>query len=956
MRRLLLALLLFAAGCGTDTPPQQENGDAPMDVDIVDPADIPEAPVRAAEEAVADFEIEKGFAVEIVATEPDVVDPVALTFDADGAMWVVEMRDYMWTTEGDKSGDPAGRIVTLRDMDGDGSYETSSVFLDGLFLPRAVAIYGGGVLVAVPPNLYYVERAGDGYEAGAMSIVDPEYAVGGNPEHQPNALMLGLDNWIYNAKSDTRYRLRNGAWEKEKTEYRGQWGISQDDWGRLYYNHNSTVLQVDDMTPGAVQRNPHRETGDRRIYGEARVSTRVWPRRVTPGVNRGYRPETLDDSGRLVNVTSAAGPVIYRGDQFPEEFRGNAFVQETAANLVKRVHLTDDGGRITGENGPGEGREFLTSTDERFRPVNGYTAPDGSLFILDMYRGVIQHSTYLTEYLQRQIDMRNLDSPLGLGRIYRIRWADKPLGETPRLSEASNEQLAMHLMHENGWWRDTAQRLLIERDAVDMQTTLEALATGAVNPRTRVHAIWTLEGLDRVSEGTLRAVSRDDDPRVRSAAARVAASIGGTQGLVALESMTADTDRIVARYVAGALGGWGEDDALRARAWAAQLAIAENHPDDAYITDAIIGALEDKEQTFLDETGGGTIAGAVEHAAGMALVQDLSDVRLLPASFESSFERGRGVYELYCANCHGNDGAGLQSVAPPLLRSQWVLQDEKRLARLILDGVEGPLDIDGKTYTSPDVVDHMPGVRQLEYSDRQIADALTYIRNAWTNQSGGVTEEQVASVRAEGPPSEAWTGSMLKASETDWTPLFNGTDLTGWTQLGGEAEYEVRDGVIVGTTVSNTPNSFLTTDERYSDFILELEFRVDPELNSGIQIRSNSLPDYMNGRVHGYQVEIDPSDRAWSGGIYDEGRRGWLFNLRNRRQAQQAFQQHEWNHYRIEARGDHIRTWVNGVLAADLIDTMTAEGFIGLQVHSIGDPDLAGRTVEWRDIRIRELD
>ena len=415
MRHLWILFFVLCAGCREEADVVIMDGDVQVNVDIVDPATIPEAPVRAAAEAITDFVVEEGFSVEVVATEPDVVDPVALSFDEDGAMWVVEMRDYMWTTDGDKSGTPAGRIVVLRDTDGDGSYDASSVFMDNLFLPRAVAVYGDGILVAVPPALYFVERTGDGYTAGETTVVDSSYAVGGNPEHQPNGLMLGLDNWIYNAKSDVRYRLRDGVWEKERTEYRGQWGISQDDWGRLFYNHNSTVLQVDDMTPGAVQRNPHRDIGNRRIYGEARVPTRVWPRRVTPGVNRGYRPGTLDSTGKLINVTAAAGPVIYRGDQFPEAYRGNAFVQEAAGNLIKRVVLYEQEGQLRGRSAPEEGTEFLTATDERFRPVNGYTAPDGSLFVLDMYRGVIQHSTYLTEYLQRQIAMRDLDRPLGLG-------------------------------------------------------------------------------------------------------------------------------------------------------------------------------------------------------------------------------------------------------------------------------------------------------------------------------------------------------------------------------------------------------------------------------------------------------------------------------------------------------------------------------------------------------------
>ena len=955
MRHLWAVIVVLVAGCGKGPAVETTDGEPPMNVDIVDPAAIPEAPVRAAEEALMDFVTEGDFAVDLVAAEPLVVDPVAMSFDENGAMWVVEMRDYMWTADGDKSGTPAGRIVVLRDMDGDGSYETSSVFMDKLFLPRAVAVYQGGILVAVPPALHFVERIGDGYTAGSTTVVDSSYAVGGNPEHQPNGLMLGMDNWIYNAKSDKRYRLRNGVWEVEKTEYRGQWGISQDDWGRLFYNHNSTVLQVDDMLPNAIQRNPHRDTGNRRVYGEARVPTRVWPRRVTPGVNRGYRPGTLDSTGRLQNVTAAAGPVIYRGDQFPEAYRGNAFVQEAAGNLIKRVVLREENGQIYGRSAPEEGTEFLTATDERFRPVNGYTAPDGSLFILDMYRGIIQHSTYLTDYLRRQVDMRGLDLPRGLGRIYRVRWQGAPLGPMPNLSDAGNEDLVRHLTHANGWWRDTAQRLLIERNATDMQTALEALVVGAEDPRVRIHALWTLEGLNLVAPYTLRKAAEATHPKVRMAAARVAGAVGGQVALEVLRVMSQERDPLVARYVAGALGQLAADPWLRDTAWQTQKELADRHPGDAWIADAIIGGLEDQEQAFLDLTGGGVLSAALEHAAGMALVQDLEDIRLLPASFEASFERGRSIYGTYCASCHGQDGQGLTSTAPPLLRSQWVLQDEKRLIRLVLDGIQGPMEVDGITYSVPDVAAYMPGIRSMNYSDQDIADVLTFVRNAWTNQSGGVTVQQVSEVRSEAVY-RPWTADRLRDSEVDWLPLFNGEDLSGWTRLGGSADYEVRNGVITGISVAGTPNTFLTTDRTWDNFILELDVRVDSLLNSGVQIRSNSLPDYQNGRVHGYQVEIDPSDRAWSGGIYDEGRRGWLASLQGRPVAQRAFRQGQWNHYRIEARGDHIRTWVNGVLAADLIDSMTAEGFIGLQVHSISDPDLAGRTVEWRNIRIREIE
>ena len=197
------------------------------------------------------------------------------------------------------------------------------------------------------------------------------------------------------------------------------------------------------------------------------------------------------------------------------------------------------------------------------------------------------------------------------------------------------------------------------------------------------------------------------------------------------------------------------------------------------------------------------------------------------------------------------------------------------------------------------------------------------------------------------------TAEESTGSDEGWVELFDGETLEGWVQRGGQAKYDVVDGVIVGTSVKGTPNSFLCTDRNYGDFELEIEFKVDPKLNSGIQIRSNSLEDYQNGRVHGYQVEIDPSDRAWSGGIYDEGRRGWLNNLENNQPAREAFKQNEWNHYRIVAHGDSIKTWINGVPAADLTDDMTAEGFIALQVHSTGSDE--PMTVQWRNIKLREI-
>jgi len=203
------------------------------------------------------------------------------------------------------------------------------------------------------------------------------------------------------------------------------------------------------------------------------------------------------------------------------------------------------------------------------------------------------------------------------------------------------------------------------------------------------------------------------------------------------------------------------------------------------------------------------------------------------------------------------------------------------------------------------------------------------------------------------PSAKLGTRQAAGAAVGDRQPLFDGTSLDGWVQRGGKAEYRVEDGAIVGRSVKGTPNSFLCTERMFSDFVLELDFKVDPGLNSGVQVRSNSLEAYKNGRVHGYQVEIDPSNRAWSGGIYDEGRRGWLYDLSVNEPARKAFKQNEWNHFRIEAVGDSIKTWLNDVPAANLVDAMAPNGFIALQVH--GTDREEPLEVRWRDIRVQEL-
>ncbi len=194
--------------------------------------------------------------------------------------------------------------------------------------------------------------------------------------------------------------------------------------------------------------------------------------------------------------------------------------------------------------------------------------------------------------------------------------------------------------------------------------------------------------------------------------------------------------------------------------------------------------------------------------------------------------------------------------------------------------------------------------------------------------------------------------SILSADD-GWQNLFNGKNLRNWQVLNGDGEFRIEDGVIVAVSRMGIPNTFLSTKKSYGDFILEYDVRIDSGLNSGVQIRSQSLPEYQNGRVHGYQVEMDPTPRAWTGGIYDEARRGWLYNLECNPKAKAAFKPEDWNHFRVEAIGNHIRVWLNGTPSADIVDDMTPKGFIALQSHAIYAESDAGKTVRFRNIRIR---
>jgi glucose/arabinose dehydrogenase len=441
-----LAILMTGPGCS-------ERDKAGTDLDSLA---FLSSPVLSPQASIDKMHIEKGFEVKLVASEPLIVAPVAINFDKQGRIWVVQMNDYMPDTLGTGEEKPTGKIVILSDKDGDGVMDDRKVFLDSLVLPRAICLIEDGILVAEPPSLWYYTIQND--KPASKTLVDSAYAEGGNVEHQSNGLLRSMDNWIYNAKSARRYRKQGNKWLIERTHFRGQWGISQDEWGRLFYNNNSENLLGDEFGPGlgAYNENQKRVTGfNKKIVPD----NSVYPARPTPGVNRGYMKGVLDEKKRLTNFTAACGPVIYTGDLFDKKYSGNAFVAEPSANLIKRNILTADGYSINGKQAYTD-KEFLASEDERFRPVNLYTGPDGALYIVDFYRGIIQHKTYLTTYLKNEIKKRELTQPLNCGRIYKI----VPVASKVPLPALANDtaSLLRLLYHGNGWMRNEAQQLMVD--------------------------------------------------------------------------------------------------------------------------------------------------------------------------------------------------------------------------------------------------------------------------------------------------------------------------------------------------------------------------------------------------------------------------------------------------------------------------------------------------------------
>ena len=664
---------------------------------------------------------EPGYGVELVVGDPVIQDPVLAVFDGNGRMYVAEMRTYMTNLDAVGEFARTSRISLHWSSKGDGNFDRHTVFADNLLLPRMILPLADSVLVVETgsDNIWrYRDTNGDGV-ADQKELFLAGGARGENLEHQPSGLIWDMDNWIYTTVNAYRLRLKGTNVLREPTAPNyGQWGLTQDDFGKPYFvNAGFEAGPVNFIMPIC--------------YGSSEIAGKFTPQfqEVWPLVG------TADYEGGLVRVrpgdktlnhfTGTCGPDVFRGDRLPADLRGDLLFCEPVGRLIRRAKIVVNEGVPTLIN-PYEAMksEFIRSTDPYFRPVNLVTAPDGTLYLVDMYRGVIQESAWVgpNSYLRQVVQQNQFEKNFGAGRIWRLVHKDFKPGPQPRLLDEPPEQLVKQLEHPNGWWRDTAQKLLVLRGDPSVVPALAKLARSSPNRLARIQALWTLEGLDALDPELVREKLADRDPQVRMAAMRVSETLyqAGDQSLVPdIQEQLKDPDPAVVLQVlmTATRSRWPNSRALVADT------MATNH------------------------------AGAIQRL-GPTLIQNAAPV-VYASEFtpeeKDQLARGREIYRQLCFACHGVDGRGAPLtgptpgtttnliLAPSLHGSKLVTGYGDGVINLVMKGLMGP--VDGKTYAAQ-------MVPMQANDDAWLAAVISYIRNDFDNSAGFITTNDVARVRA----------------------------------------------------------------------------------------------------------------------------------------------------------------------------------------------------------------
>ena len=673
---------------------------------------------RSPADELATIHVPAGYHLELVAADPDVVCPALCEWDGNGRMYVAELRSYMLDINGTHGHDRTSRVSRWEQTRGDGVYDRHTVYADGLLLPRMVLPLDDRVLIRETDTkdiVSYRDRAGTGVADERTTV----YVGGkqeGNLEHQPSGLVWDADNWLYVTNQDERFRFTRGSVEKQTLAFGnhpGQWGIATTADGQTIFCTAGTERPAHNFQAMPAY-------GDLGLGGElAKDFTAVHPIEHLTDVEGG--PPRLLPGGGLNHFSGCCGPCVYQGETLPE-LDGDLFIPEPVGRLIRRAKITDDHGKTVVVN-PDDSAEFIASTDPNFRPVWAATGPDGLIYFCDLYHGIIQESNWTQEgsYLRPQILKYGLEKNVGRGRIWRlVRDGVKPRA-MPHMLDETTAELVAHLADPNGWWRDTAQKLIVLRGDASVAPALMEMATKHADPIARLHALWTLEGLDAATDATIRSALSDPDPRVRAAAIRVAEPTLRSDPTLArtIAAMTADADPKVVTQVA-------------------LTALTTKVPGSDAVVAAAVGRFDVTAQ----------LVGNYRALEAKAWEQARKATELAAFNKQSAdlFKKGETTFGQTCVACHAADGNGTPApdqpgvtLAPPLRGSRKLLADRQVCVRVVLHGLVGPNN--GTTYPG-----QMASFKWID--DEWLASALTYARNSWGNKADAIRPADVAAVRA----------------------------------------------------------------------------------------------------------------------------------------------------------------------------------------------------------------
>jgi mono/diheme cytochrome c family protein len=721
------------AGRGSD-------GQTLADIDFTkQPSVLPKTP----DEELKTFILSPGYRLELVLADPHIKDPTAIMFDGNGRMFVLENPGYMADKEATGELDPVGRISLWIDTNNDGVYDKGTIFVDKLVFPRFVTPYGPNTILTKESNAQelwkYTDTNGDGV-ADKKELFGTGYGRIDNVEHLESSMTWAMDNWLYTTFNTFRSRWTPDGVAKETSgsTMGAEWGLTQDDDGKLWYLEGSNGIPAYWQFP-IVYGNINIPDG---LDPDVRIA---WGAPVLVADMQGGPNVVRMPDGSTKQTTAGAGGVIVRTDRLPKDLAGKYCYGEPVARVIRCMYPENKEG-LTYVHTTTPRSEFIKSTDPYFRPVDQKIAPDGTMYIVDMYHGIIQERQWSGPgtYLRARIEQYDLDKVINYGRIWRLVYDGVKRGAdaldrdrtVPRLNDETAAQLVRHLSHPNGWWRDTAQQLLVLKRDKSVVPALEKIARSSTNLLARFHAMWTLEGLGALDAPLARQLMEDREPRMRIQAIRASETLykAGDRSFAAdYHALTKDPSVDVAIQAMLTLNRWkvpGAADTLKA-------------------------TMDRRKERGVQVVGTTFLNAAASAGRGRG------GVPLAPEQ-QTLLTRGGDIYNSLCITCHGPDGTGVPSadakatVAPSLAGSPRVNGHRDYVIKTVLHGLTGA--IEGRTY-------QQVMIPMGTNDDEWVASVASYVRQNFGNNSGFVKAADVARARAGSSARKTpWDSEELKAA------------------------------------------------------------------------------------------------------------------------------------------------------------------------------------------------